>query len=281
MKLAFLNGQLIPESEAKVSVLDRSFLYGDGLFETIRIHRGQPFCWRRHWDRLALGSRSLGIRIPLSETVLRETAQELIHRNGCDEGVLRLHLSRGVGRRGYSPAGAESPTLVMTTHPAPDAPPDGPRRWRLMTSPWPLPAFSPLTPLKTANKLISILARAEAEAVGMDEALLLNPAGHVVEGTASNVFWIAGDRLCTPPLTAGALAGITRGLVLELARDLGVTVEEPQVEPGVLQRSDGIFMTLSSLGLVPVTELDGVSLPKSALMVRLHDAYQSRLATGE
>ena len=281
MKLAFLNGQLIPESEATVSVLDRSFLYGDGLFETIRIHRGQPFCWRRHWDRLALGSRSLDLRIPLPESALRETSQELIHRNGCEEGVLRLHLSRGVGRRGYSPAGAESPTLVLTTHPAPEADPTRPRRWRLVTSAWPLPAFSPLTPLKTANKLIAVMARAEAEAVGMDEALMLNPAGHVVEGTASNVFWIDGGRLCTPPLTAGALAGITRGLVLELARDLDVPVDEPQVEPGVLQRSDGLFMTLSSLGLVPVTELDGVPLPESTLMVRLNEAYQARLAAGE
>lgn len=281
MKLAFLNGQLIPESEATVSVLDRSFLYGDGLFETIRIHRGLPFCWKRHWDRLALGSRSVGIQIPRSEAALREIAQELIHRNGCDDGVLRLHLSRGVGRRGYSPAGAESPTLVMTTHPAPETDPTRPRRWRLVTSAWPLPAFSPLTPLKTANKLIAVMARAEAEAVGMDEALMLNPAGHVVEGTASNVFWIEGERLCTPPLTAGALAGITRGLVLELARELGVPVEEPQVEPGVLQRSEGLFMTLSSLGLVPVTELDLVSLPESPVMVRLHDAYQARLAAGE
>jgi aminodeoxychorismate lyase len=261
--------------------LDRSFLYGDGLFETLRIHRGHPFSWKRHWDRLTLGSRSLGIPIPSSETALRETAQELIHRNECEEGVLRIHLSRGVGRRGYSPAGAQSPTLVMTTHPALETDPTRPRRWRLVTSAWPLPAFSPLTPIKTANKLIAVMARAEAEAVGMDEALMLNPAGHVVEGTASNVFWIAGARLCTPPLTAGALAGITRGLVLELARELGVAVEEPQVEPAVLHRSDGLFMTLSSLGLVPVTELDGVPLADSPLMVRLNEAYRARLSAGE
>ncbi len=281
MKFASLNGTLTAESEAVVPIMDRSFLYGDGLFETLRIRQSRPCFWRRHLERLHLGARTLGIPLPWSDADVLRFTEELIQRNQEKEGVLRLHLSRGVGPRGYSPTQAKSPTLVITTHPLPSVPPALPIRWRLVTSVWPLPPFSPLTPIKTANKLVSVMARAEAEAVGMNEALMLNADGKVVEGAASNVFWIEDGRLVTPPLTLGALAGVTRDIVLELARDFDIPVSQPEAVPEVLKRSEGVFLTLSTWGIVSAMELDGRPLPESPLTLRLQRAYDVRLQGGD
>jgi len=179
-----------------------------------------------------------------------------------------------VGRRGYSPAGADSPTLVMTTHPATRQDPANPTRWTLTTSSLVLPSTDRLAAYKTANKLIQILARAEAEARGCDEALLLNSTRAVVEGTSANVFWIERGVVCTPPLKSGALPGITRGVVMELATDLGCEVAEPKCLLEQLLASEGVFLTLSSFEIVPALRLDGQALPESPLTRQLHEAYQ-------
>ena len=271
--LVFLNGEFVPEDRALVSVFDRSFLYGDGLFETMCVVNGKPFRWAQHMERLRSGADFLGIKIPLGGKAMGKFAAELIARNRMPNGLLRLTLSRGVGLRGYSPKGANKPTLVMTLHPAPDASGIGSAGWKLITASFRLPAGETLAHFKTANKLAQVLARAEADAVGADEALLLNTDGFVVEGASSNLFWVQSGAVCTPPMTSGVLAGVTRAVVLELCDKLALPVREATVTPKVLREAEGVFLTLSTLGVKTAAELDGVPLGQSPLAEKLHHAY--------
>ena len=142
------------------------------------------------------------------------------------EALLRLTLSRGVGKRGYSPQGADHPTLVISLHPAPDADGQPPPAWRVITASSRLPANEALAEFKTCNKLPQILARAEADAAGADEALLLNTNGEVIEASSSNLFWIQNEAICTPSLPSGILAGVTRLVVLGLCR--GLRLDHPR-----------------------------------------------------
>ena len=271
--IVFLNGQFLPEEHAVVSVFDRSFLYGDGLFETMRIFNGKPFRWRQHLERLQGGAKFLNMILPFPSDVLRAFAEELISTNQMPNSLLRLTLSRGIGQRGYSPKGADHPCLVMSLHPAPAAASKDLPRWRLITSSQRLPANEPLAQFKTCNKLPQILARTEADAAGADEALLLNTDGHVVEASSSNLFWIEGDAICTPPLASGILAGVTRAVIFELIQNRGDAVRERNVAPGELRRSQGIFVSLSSAGVAEGLSLDGHPLAQSPLVKVLRDAY--------
>jgi len=275
--IAFLNGRLLPEEQAVVSVLDRGFLYGDGLFETIRVSRGAPFRWRDHLERLEAGARLLRLAIPCPADELRARVDQLISANQMPEALLRLTISRGVGPRGYSPKGADRPTLAMTLHPAPELNAQSPPLWRVVTSSFRLPSDEQLARFKTCNKLPQIMARAEAEGAGADEALLLNTNGHVVEASTSNLFWIAGNTFCTPPLTSGILAGVTRIVVLELCRKLGWPAREAAIAPAELLRAQAIFLSLSSWGVVEVTALDGRPVARSPLVPRLQAAYAEAL----
>jgi aminodeoxychorismate lyase len=269
--LIFLNGQFIPEERAVVSVLDRGFLYGDGLFETMLVSKGKPFRWREHMERLQRGAEFLKIKMPCSAEALRGFADELIGKNQMPDALLRLTLSRGVGPRGYSPKGADSPTLVMSLHPPPR--PGAPPRWKLITSSHRLPANEPLAQFKTCNKLAQILARAEADAAGADEALLLNTDGFAVEGASSNLFWVERDAVCTPPLVSGVLAGVTRAVVLEICQALGLQTRESEITPEQLLEADGVFVSLSSFGIVEAQSLNGHLLKIASLVGGIQESY--------
>jgi branched-chain amino acid aminotransferase len=258
----WLNGRLVPSEQAIVSVFDRSFLYGDGLFETIAVRGGQPVRWDAHIERLVHGADFLRIQLPFEPDVLRTGAERLIESTALQSGTLRIHLSRGVGLRGYSPRGANQPTVLVTAHPA--APGSGDfHSWRLKTASFRIAAGDPLAAHKTASKLLQVLARAEAETAGADEALILNTDGNVVESSSGNLFWIEGQTLHTPPVSDGLLPGVTRGAILELAPAAGLTAFGTTAKPDRLLRSDGAFLTMSSLGVVEIAQLDGIPLPSS------------------
>jgi aminodeoxychorismate lyase len=276
--IVFFNGQFVPEEEAKVSIFDRAFLYGDGLFETIRVSRAIPFRLEQHVERLQRGAQFLGIRLPFQLATLQTEAAELIRRVGVSDAALRITVSRGVGGRGYLPKDADKPVIAMTLHPAPTIDPLAPAQWRLVTSSFRLAADDPLATFKTANKLRQIMARAEAEDRGADEALLLNTEGHFAEGAASNLFWIERGAVCTPPLTAGALAGITRGVVQEICEGLGIASTERICPRESLQQAEGVFLSLSSLGVSEAASLDGQPLPRCPMTRTLHQKYQELLA---
>ena len=287
--IVFVNGQFVPEAAATVSVFDRSFLYGDGLFETLLVANGKPFRWTSHMQRLERGAEFLGIKIPFTRDALAGFAAELVAQNQMPGALLRLTLSRGVGLRGYSPKGADKPTLAMTLHPvgAPVSDParaghadseiGAPMRWRAHTASFRLPAGEALAQFKTCNKLAQFLARAEAEAAGADEALLLNTDGFVVEAASSNLFWIERGTVCTPPLASGILAGVTREVVLELCAKLALPCRESSIRPQELARMDAAFLSLSSHGIIELAEVDGIKLGSSPLTRRLHEAYQAQV----
>lgn len=269
--LVFLNGRLVPEADAVVSAFDRGFLYGDGLFETLRVMTGVPLDWDAHWRRLASGAETLKLKLPFTSDFLRAQARELSRHNELPEAILRLTLSRGVGQRGYSPKGADTPTLVMSLHPAPPLGPVAPQ-WRLRTASLRVPAGDALTACKSASKLLHVLARAEAEAAGADDALLLNAFGDVAETASANLFWVEDGELRTPSLSAGALPGVTRASVLAWAHAHAVPVHETTVRPERLRQAEGCFLTLSSLGVVEVVSLDGQAIPSSPLAQRIRAA---------
>lgn len=275
--MVLLNGKFVPEEQAVVSVFDRGFLYGDGLFETIRVSNGRLFRWPQHLARLQRGADFLKFRLPHPGDQLATWAQELAHANGLSDCLLRLNLSRGTGPRGYSPRGADSPTLVMTTHPLAEANPQKPPIWSIMTSSVRLPAGDPLANFKTSNKLAQILARSEADALGANEALLINTNGHVVEASGSNLFWIQRQRICTPSIGAGILPGVTREVVFEIARNLGYEIVEAEIAPPQLKEAEGIFLSVTSAGIIECDRLDGAALTRSPLSGKLQTAYRELL----
>lgn len=274
----FLNGSFLPEATAVVPLNDRGFLLGDGLFETMRVAGGKPFRFAQHLERLSRGADFLKINPPFTPKELQKFAAQLIEKNNLPEAVLRLTLTRGTGARGYSPKNCGTPTLAMTLHPLPPKNPDEPLQWSLLTSSHRIPAGDMLASFKTTSKILNVLARAEAEERGADEALLLNTNGEVAETAGGNVFWIYRDQICTVPTGRGVLPGITRAVVLEICQSLGLAMNKCVIKPEQLRNAEGIFVTQSALGIIPIASYDGQPVAPSPLVGRISDAYQETLA---
>jgi branched-chain amino acid aminotransferase len=268
--VVFVNGKFLPEEEAVISVTDRSFLYGDGLYETLPFYGGVPFRWLAHFERLQQGLKLLRIQIPFSDKELERSALRLLELNKMSDAVLRLTVSRGSGPRGYSMKTAQSPAVVMTLHQLAEA---GNTEWRLITSSLRVLADDPLMQSKTCSKVRSVLARAEAEDSGADEALLLNERGEITEGAATNFFCIQGGEVCTSPLAAGLLAGVTRAAVLEVCADLGIKTAEHPITPDKASDWEGAFLTVSTMGIVEAVLLDGRSLRRSPMVGKIREEY--------
>jgi branched-chain amino acid aminotransferase len=238
--LAYLNGQFVAADRPALPLNDRSFLYGDGIFETIRITNGQPFLWREHLERLQRGAAFLKIPFAHSSFEMEQATRHLLAQNDTPEGMARIHLSRGPSERGYSTKTATTPTLVITTHKTfhPE-----PRPLRVITSTIRVLAGDPLAQHKTANRLPNILARQEADQAAADEAIILNHRDEVVGASAANIFVLRGNNLITPPLTSGGLAGTTRAFVQKSAASAGVTSSEEPFTIGDIEEADAVFLT--------------------------------------
>ncbi|HKQ38304.1 MAG TPA: aminotransferase class IV [Verrucomicrobiae bacterium] len=267
MKFVCINGEIVSAETARVPVLDRGFMYGDGLFETLRVTAGQPGLWDAHWDRLRMGAELLRINLPSDSRGARSHIDKLLEENQAKEAVLRIQLSRGVGLRGYSPRETKAPVIVITTHPLPATP----ATWRLAMTSFRLPARNPLSGVKTTSKLLHILARAEADERGADEGLLLTDSGAVAQGTSSNLFWIERKFVCTAPEQSGILPGVTRGAVLRACGRLNIPVRQTTAQPERLKDCDGLFLTLSTFGVVEAAHLDGRELSRSPLTAQIRE----------
>lgn len=276
--VVFLNGQFVPESQAMIPVTDRGFLYGDGLFETMRVFNGRPFRMAQHLERMVRGATYLNIPMPYSPKELQRFAEQLIQENQTPDAVLRVTLTRGPGPRGYSPKNAGPSTLVMSLHPAEPLQPAAPPRWSMITSTLTLPANDPLCSFKTLNKLVHITARAQAEARNADEALLLNTNGEVTEASGANLFWIYREKVCTPPTGRGALPGITRAVILEICQVLGLPTNKRVIKREALRNADAIFLSQSALGMICIENLDGEPVPDSPLVEKIYRTYCEMLA---
>jgi aminodeoxychorismate lyase len=275
--IVFLNGKFLPEAEAVVPLNDRGFLLGDGLFETMRVANGKPFRCAQHLERLTRGADFLKIKLPFTPKEIQKFAGELIEQNTLSEAILRVTLTRGAGARGYSPKNSGPPTLAMTLHPLPPVNADEPVQWSLVTSSFRIPAGDALASFKTTSKILNVLARAEAEEQGADEALLLNANGEVAETAGGNIFWVYQDKICTVPTGRGVLPGITRAVVLELCQSLGLETNKRIIKPEQLRNAEGIFVTQSALGIVPVVAFDGVPVAPSPLVDQIAAAYHEVL----
>jgi aminodeoxychorismate lyase len=274
--LVFLNGHFLPEAQAVVPVNDRGFLLGDGLFETMRVAGGKPFRFAQHLERMTRGADFLKIKLPFTAKELERFAAQLIEQNKMTEAILRVTLTRGPGERGYKFNGHSKPTVVMTLHATPS--PDNPVEWNLITSSYRIPAADPLSSFKTTSKILHVMARAEAAEKGADEALLVNTNGEVAETASGNLFWIYQDKVCTVPTGRGVLPGITRAVILEICQTLGLQVNKRVIKPEALRNSEGIFVTQSVFGIVPVTSFDGELVKQSPIVDQIAQAYNETLS---
>ncbi len=275
--IVFLNGKFVPEADALVPLHDRGFLLGDGLFETLRVANGRPFRLAQHLDRLTRGADFLRIKPPFTPKELQRFAEQLVAQNKLPDAVLRVTLTRGAGARGYSPKNSGAPTVAMTLHPLPPTDADEPLQWSLITSTYRIPAGDALAAFKTTSKVLNVLARAEAEEKGADEALLLNTNGEVAETAGGNLFWIYQDQVCTVPTGRGVLPGITRAVVLEICQSLGLATNKRIIKPEQLRNAAGLFITQSALGIIPVAAFDGIPVAPSPLVDSIAGAYHAML----
>lgn len=274
--ITFLNGRFVPEVEAVIPVNDRGFMYGDGLFETVRVVNGRLFRMPQHLERLARGATFLKIKLPFTARELEQFAERLIEDNQMTEAMLRLTVTRGPGERGYLPKANGQPSIVMTLHPAPSC--ENPVQWSLVSSSYRVLAADPLSSFKTLNKLTHVMARAEAAEKGADEALLINTNGEVAETASGNLFWIYNEKICTTPTGRGVLPGITRAVVLEICQALGLLTNKRVIKPEALRNSEGIFVTQTTYGIVPVATFDGEPVAPSPLVDQIFNAYRELLA---
>ncbi len=276
----YLEGRFMDADEAKIPVSDRGFLYADALFETLRSYNAKPFLLDRHLERMLNSCRELGIRPTESRCELARVVDELIAQVGAD-AYLRIAVTRGSGFGPWPQVQPESGRTVIVARPLGGYPPElYDRGMELVTSAVPRAHRSPLAGHKTANYLESVLARREVAGKGADEALLLNTAGRVAELSAANIFAVSGGEVVTPEVGEGALPGVTRALVLELAAAAGIVTREVRLEPGDLASASEVFATNSLLGICPVAGIDGTPLSRSVpgpLTSRLMSAYTEEI----
>ncbi len=274
-----VNGRLVEEPQALLSVFDRGFLFGDGIFESMRSVGGVVFREGRHLERLARSAAGIDLVLPVPASDLSAATREVLDRNRLPDARIRITVTRGPGRPGDY-VGAEGPpsVVIAATRFAgldPALYRDGVRvavARRRQIAP---AALDPA--IKSIARLTSVLARREAAQAGAFEAILLDEAGHLTEGTASNLFLVHGGRLRTPPVPAGGLPGITRAAVVELARQASIGCAEEALPAALLGTADEVFLTNTSWEVLPVIAINARPVGAGApgpVTRRLRDGYR-------
>jgi branched-chain amino acid aminotransferase len=258
----FIDGKYYSERNAKVSVFDHGLLYGDGVFEGIRAYNGRVFKLKEHIDRLFYSAHALLLEIPLSRADISRAVVETIRANKLKDSYVRLIVTRGVGTLGLNPRTCKNPSVIIIAGKIQVYPPETyAHGMDMVTVPTARNLHSAVNPaIKSLNYLNNILAKIEANNAGVEEAVMLNSAGYVAEGTADNLFIVKQGSLLTPPLSAGALYGITRATVIELAEQSGLKVSEPNLTRYDLFNADECFVTGTAAEIMPVVKIDGRSI---------------------
>ena len=254
----FLDGQLLDESEAKISVFDHGLLYGDGVFEGIRFYNGRVFRLERHIERLFDSAKSILLTIPMSPEEVTAATLETIRANGLQDGYIRLVVTRGVGNLGLNPYQCPKASVIVIAASITLYPDECYQNGlKLVTCATRRPPPGALAPqVKSLNYLNNVMAKIEAIQAGGQEGLMLNEQGFVAECTGDNVFIVKRGEILTPPVTAGALDGITRGVVFEIAAALGVPMRESMLTRYEMFTADECFLTGTAAEVVPVVKLD-------------------------
>jgi branched-chain amino acid aminotransferase group I len=277
MRWVFVNGEMVSGPAARVSALDQGLLYGYGLFETMRSYGGHVFRLEEHYRRLCEGAALLALEVPLSLTALREAIGAVLQRNELIEAYLRLTLTAGPLQGLTEVTQPSEAQVILFARELTDYPEALYRRgMAAVISLVRRNETSPLSRVKSLNCLDNLLAREEARRQGAEEAIVLNSQGFVAEGSASNVFLIRSSKLLTPSIRSGALPGITRQVVLELATAVGLEVKETEIQPAALFDAAEVLLTSSLKEVMPLTRLDGRPIGSGRpgpLTERLHHLY--------
>jgi len=254
--VCWLNGELITVSEARISPLDRGLLYGDGLFETMRAYGGAIFRLGAHVERLLGGAEALKFPFTLDARVLVEACEQVVVANELTQAYVRLTVTRGVGGLPSELDASPTPTVLVIAREFHGYPTElYESGMSVSVAAVRRNASSPLSRIKSLSYLDNLLMRAAAAEAGTEEALTLDFQGHVVEGSASNIFLVKHGGVLTPPVTAGVLPGITRDCVLELCPNLHIAAAETMFSPEELARADEAFLTNSLMEVMPLTEV--------------------------
>jgi branched-chain amino acid aminotransferase len=259
----YLNDRFVPKADALISVFDHGFLYGDGIYETLRAYRGRLFMLQPHLARLKRSGRLIGLDLPLADKDWPPLLADTLERNGLGpsgnaDAHLRITVSRGEGELGLDPRLCTRPTVVIMAKPLASYP------THLFAEGVSLAIVSirrnldaALSPqIKSLNFLNNILAKQDAVQAGAFDALMLNAEGQIAECTTSNLFFVQGGRLCTPSVKCGILDGITRDVVLRLAREHGIRTEEGGYDVDDLRQAEECFLTNTSMEIMPVSAID-------------------------
>jgi len=255
----YVDGKYYSERDAKVSVFDHGLLYGDGIFEGIRAYHGRVFKLKEHIDRLFYSAKALLLDVPLTHQQTMKAVVETCRQNKIRDGYIRLVVTRGAGTLGLNPNRCKNPAVIIIADKIQLYPPELYKRGMdIVTVPTTRNLHSALNPaIKSLNYLNNILAKVEANNAGCEEAIMLNAEGFVSECTGDNLFIVKEEHLQTPPLSAGALYGITRKVVMEMAVESGLQVSEPNLTRYDLFNADECFLTGTGAELVAVVKIDG------------------------
>ncbi|HKU62480.1 MAG TPA: branched-chain-amino-acid transaminase [Gemmatimonadales bacterium] len=255
----WLDGQWCDRSTAMVSVYDHGLLYGDGVFEGIRVYGGKIFKLAEHLDRLYDSAQAIWLTVPMSKEEMAQVTEEAVRRSGITEAYIRHIVSRGVGDLGLDPRKCPRPSVIIIV--------DTIKLWpeevyetglKVVTAGTPIPQRESLSPrVKSLNYLPHILAKIEGVQAGADEVLMLDSQGHVAEGSGQNIFVVKRRRITTPPVYAGILKGVTRDVVIELARGAGYEVDESMINRYDVYTADEAFFTGTASEVVAIRQVDG------------------------
>lgn len=278
----YLNGKLVPEEKALVSVFDHGFLYGDGIYETMRAYRGIVFLIDEHIKRLFRSGNLIRLKIPQSEEEIKKSIYRTLEKNNLKDAYIRLSISRGPGEIGLDPELCKEPTFVIITKRFNEYPEELYRKGvtvSIVNTRRNAPeALNPK--IKSLNFLNNILAKIEAKEAGTYEAIMLNYRGYLTEGTITNIFFVKRGSIFTPSIEAGILDGITRDLIIRVAERNGKNVKEGLYTPEDLYSADEAFITNTTLEILPVIKIDknviGKGIPGSVTK-DLHRRYREEV----
>ena len=254
----YINGKYYDENDAKVSVFDHGFMYGDGIFEGIRLYDKNVFKLPKHIDRLFRSARAIMLDLPWSKQEIMDAVCDACRTNGLTNGYIRLIVSRGKGKLGLSPFYCSDPQLIIIADQIQLYPQElYDNGLKAVTVPTRRNSHAALPPMvKSLNYLNNILAKIEAQKLGYQECLLLNNEGYVAECSGDNVFIVFDNKLITPPISCGSLGGMTRGTVIELAKSLDIDFDEKPITRFDIWTADECFLTGTAAKLIPLVELD-------------------------
>jgi branched-chain amino acid aminotransferase len=278
----YLNNRLIPEKQAKISVFDRGFLYGDGIYETLRVYKGVVFKIDEHIERLFRSASMIDLKIPKTHSAIRQAVYKTLQKNKHHEAYVRISISRGPGPIGLDPQLCKKPTFVIVSQKLKGYPKqfykNGVKVAIVNTRRNYKNALNPQ--IKSLNFLNNIIAKIESKSRGAYEAIMLNYRGYVAEGTITNIFFFKKNTLHTPALSVGILNGITRRIILDCAKGLKILVKEGSYISKDIYTAQEVFISNTTMEIMPVTKVDNVEIGKGVGKITrmLHTAYKKQVS---